>query len=255
MSATSAQLFGLESMPLFRPVFAAAGIEHARQTDKGDRMNDKPAIRAHLSNSLKVAPELIRPESRLYEDGAQWLTLRIFNITRLRADLGLVTKANRRASKRTCVALPGLAAWVAPIQALAGWRGLFRLADPDSFEIANFNRQFGSTLKTLDAIRQRWRRSCAGYQSGSQNSTFSKTAFTNENIDRFSKVWDVVVDGLEFIASIPGEAVHSMRKRRIPVLRGSDRIREPGCCVQTGWPFFRGFLRHLTQLTRPPNKS
>src|SRR5260221_4226076 len=66
-------------------------------------------------------------------------------------NLGLVNEREQALLKNTCVALPGLGGvGGAHLQALVRMGvSSFRLADPDAFEVVNFNRQLGATLETV----------------------------------------------------------------------------------------------------------
>src|SRR6185295_14115220 len=66
-------------------------------------------------------------------------------------NLGLVSPREQERLRRTCVALPGLGGvGGAHLQALARMGiGAFHLADPDTFEVANFNRQLGASMATV----------------------------------------------------------------------------------------------------------
>src|SRR6185295_15972138 len=66
-------------------------------------------------------------------------------------NLGLVSSQEQERLRRACVALPGLGGvGGAHLQALARIGiGAFRLADPDTFELANFNRQLGASMSSI----------------------------------------------------------------------------------------------------------
>jgi molybdopterin/thiamine biosynthesis adenylyltransferase len=101
-----------------------------------------------------------------------------------------------------CVAIPGLGGvggiHVATLARLG--IGHFRLADLDTFEVANFNRQFGATMETVGrtkvVVTADW---ISTVNPEAEVVTFPE-GIDAGNIDAFLDGADVVVDGLDFFA-------------------------------------------------------
>lgn len=76
--------------------------------------------------------------------------------------------------------------------------GNFKLADPDVYELVNFNRQFGATM---DTIGQR-KVLITAKQIASINPEASTVSFldgvTPENVERFVTGCDLIMDGIDF---------------------------------------------------------
>lgn len=66
-------------------------------------------------------------------------------------NLGLITPEESKLLARACVAIPGLGGVGGAHAEVLARQGIgrFKLADFDTFSLANFNRQFGATYKTL----------------------------------------------------------------------------------------------------------
>lgn len=78
--------------------------------------------------------------------------------------------------------------------------GQFRLADPDSFSLANFNRQIGATVETIGqgkaAVTARMIRSINPRAA----LDVIESGIGPENVEAFVRDVDLVVDGLDFFA-------------------------------------------------------
>lgn len=117
-------------------------------------------------------------------------------------NLGLVQPSEQEKLRDSKVAIAGLGA-VGGTHALTLARigiGNFHIADFDTFEIHNFNRQNGATISTLGHQK------CSTLQSmiGNINPTAIVTSFDQgvikSNVSKFLEKVDVVVDGLDFFA-------------------------------------------------------
>lgn len=115
-------------------------------------------------------------------------------------NLGLVSEAEQAKLRQIRVALPGLGGvGGAHLQALARMGvGAFNLADPDAYEVVNFNRQLGATMPTVG----RGKAEVMAQMARDINPEASVRTFTDgitpKNIDAFLEGVDVVVDGIEF---------------------------------------------------------
>lgn len=99
--------------------------------------------------------------------------------------------------------------------------GAFHLADFDTFDLVNFNRQFGATMSSLgrpkaevtgELIRK-------ANPAAEVEVTLFREGIQPENIGAFLKDVDVVVDGIEFFAiGVRRMLYKACRERRIPVI-------------------------------------
>lgn len=136
-------------------------------------------------------------------------------------NIGLVTLKEQDRLKNACVALPGLGGVGGThIQALARM-GIesFRLADPDTFDVVNFNRQLGATLSTIGQNKAAvMADEAAQINPNAKIKTFPE-GITRENIEAFLDGVDVVVDGLEFFRIEIRRMLHrTCREKNIPVV-------------------------------------
>jgi molybdopterin/thiamine biosynthesis adenylyltransferase/nitroreductase len=115
-------------------------------------------------------------------------------------NLGLVSESEQARLRQCCVALPGLGGvGGAHLQALARLGvGGFHLADPDIFEVVNFNRQLGAALPTCG--RRKIDVSAETLRSINPEARIKvfPEGISTSNIDAFLQGVDVVVDGIEF---------------------------------------------------------
>ncbi|SFQ04997.1 ThiF family protein [Nitrosomonas cryotolerans] len=117
-------------------------------------------------------------------------------------NIGWVTQAEQQTLRKKRVAIGGLGG-VGGFHLLALARlgiGVFHLADFDTFDLANFNRQAGATLSTLgqDKLAVMIR------QARDINPELEIKAFsdgvTADNLEEFLDGVDIYVDGLDFFA-------------------------------------------------------
>ena len=136
-------------------------------------------------------------------------------------NLGLVSEDEQSRFKRSCIALPGLGGvGGAHLQALARLGiGAFRLADPDSFDVVNFNRQLGATMTSVGRHKATVMTETAlNINPDAEVRTFHD-GITTENIDAFLSGVDVVVDGIEFFCIDTRRMLYkACRIRSIPVV-------------------------------------
>lgn len=78
--------------------------------------------------------------------------------------------------------------------------GRFTISDLDSFEIANFNRQYGATMSTLHQYKAEvMRRACLDINPETQITVFEQ-GVTETNLDEFLRDVDLYIDSLDFFA-------------------------------------------------------
>ncbi|MEO1766473.1 ThiF family adenylyltransferase [Thiobacter aerophilum] len=97
--------------------------------------------------------------------------------------------------------------------------GGFRLADPDRFDLANFNRQTGATLATLGRAKLEVMTRAAREINPGLLLTGFPEGLTTENVDAFLEGVDVYVDGLDFFAFEARDMVFAAcRRHGIPAV-------------------------------------
>jgi molybdopterin/thiamine biosynthesis adenylyltransferase len=136
-------------------------------------------------------------------------------------NIGLVTEQEQERLKNTCVALPGLGGvGGAHLQTLARMGiGAFRLADPDTFDVVNFNRQVGATLSTVGRNKAEVMAEAALQINPDVDVRTFTDGITEANIGAFLDGVDVVVDGIEFYCMATRRMLfRAARERNIPVV-------------------------------------
>lgn len=117
-------------------------------------------------------------------------------------NLGLVNPEEQQRLRRGRVAIAGLGG-VGGIHLLTLARmgvGRFRLADPDHFELANFNRQAGAFMSTLDRPKVEVMRAQALDINPEAEIDLYPEGISADNVGRFLEGVDVALDGLDFTA-------------------------------------------------------
>lgn len=136
-------------------------------------------------------------------------------------NIGWVTRQEQYELRDKCAAIAGLGG-VGGVHLLTLCRlgiGRFHLADFDSFDLANFNRQAGATVSTLnlpklDVMMQQ----ALDINPGLQIKGFSD-GVTADNMDDFLEGVDIYIDGLDFFAFEARQQVFSAcAAKRIPAV-------------------------------------
>jgi molybdopterin/thiamine biosynthesis adenylyltransferase len=149
-------------------------------------------------------------------------SLMTFNYdTAFSRNIGLVSREEQYRLKNTCVAVPGLGGvGGAHLHALARLGiGSFRLADLDTFDVVNFNRQFGATMETVGRSKTDVSaESILAINPDLQIRQFDD-GITPENIDTFLSGVDIVIDGIEFFRMKTRRMLYAAcRQRKIPIV-------------------------------------
>ena len=141
--------------------------------------------------------------------------------TAFKRNLGFLDRAEQTRLREARVAVAGLGGTGgAQVHALARLGiGAFNLADLDTYELANFNRQMGATMQTIGRNKVEVAREIAQGINPEANVLEFGDGINAANIDAFLENVDVVVDSLDFYCFeqrflLYGEA----RKRGIWVL-------------------------------------
>lgn len=117
-------------------------------------------------------------------------------------NIGWVTRAEQQQLRQKRVAIAGLGG-VGGIHLLTLCRlgiGKFHLAEFDTFDLANFNRQAGATVSTLGQSKLEVMVQQARDINPELDITNFAEGVTEDNIDAFLDGVDIYVDGLDFFA-------------------------------------------------------
>lgn len=136
-------------------------------------------------------------------------------------NLGLVNPQEQQILRRKRVAVAGLGG-VGGIHLITLARmgvGRFRLADFDRFELANFNRQAGAAMSTLDKPKVEVMRAQALDINPEAEIDLYPEGVTADNVGRYLDGVDVALDGLDFTAVEARSVFYAEAYRRgIPVV-------------------------------------
>jgi molybdopterin/thiamine biosynthesis adenylyltransferase len=117
-------------------------------------------------------------------------------------NLGLVQPGEQARLRDAKIAIAGLGA-VGGMHLLTLARmgiGHFHIADLDHYELANFNRQVGATIDTVNQPKVQVMEQMAAGINPSARITRFDAGIQPENIERFLEGIDVAVDGLDYFA-------------------------------------------------------
>lgn len=146
---------------------------------------------------------------------------RTFSDVAFSRNLGIITPGEQDMLARARIGIPGLGG-VGGLHCTTLARlgvGAFHLADPDTFELANFNRQYGATVRhlghaKLDSMVEEARQINPHLEIRS-----FPEGLTSQNLDDFLNGLDVVVDGLDFFAfDIRRALFNRAREMGVPVV-------------------------------------
>lgn len=115
-------------------------------------------------------------------------------------NIGWLTEAEQQILKTRRVAIAGMGG-VGGSHLLTHSRlgiGNFNIADFDSFELANFNRQAGATINTIAQPKATSLEATAKSINPELNIKVFKEGVTEDNIDQFLEGIDIYIDGLDF---------------------------------------------------------
>jgi len=136
-------------------------------------------------------------------------------------NIGWVTEAEQRTLRAKRVAIAGLGG-VGGVHLLTLARlgiGAFTIADPDHFNLVNFNRQVGATTNTLGRSKVATLAAMAREINPEVDLRTFEDGVTSENLDAFLDGADVYVDGLDFFAFDARERVFAgCAARRVPAV-------------------------------------
>jgi molybdopterin/thiamine biosynthesis adenylyltransferase len=129
---------------------------------------------------------------------------------------GLINAAEQEKLRSSRVAIAGLGG-VGGIHLVTLARlgiGGFHIADPDRFEAANFNRQYGATTHSLGRSKAEEMAETAAAINPQADLRVFTEAITPENVGKFLYGVDVLVDGIDFFAIEARRLVFREARRR-----------------------------------------
>lgn len=120
--------------------------------------------------------------------------------TAFQRNLGFLNREEQNQLRNTRVAVAGLGGTGgAQISALSRLGiGAFNLADIDTFELANFNRQMGATMESIGRLKTEVARQIIHSINPEAEITEFSAGVSQETIHDFLNEVDVVVDSLDF---------------------------------------------------------
>ncbi len=92
--------------------------------------------------------------------------------------------------------------------------GKFTIADPDRYELANFNRQYGATVKTIGCQKAEVMAEQALAINPELDIRVLNEPVSEKNLDRFFDDADILVDGVDFFAIDARRLVFAEARRR-----------------------------------------
>ena len=116
--------------------------------------------------------------------------------------LGLLSSREQQTLRNSHVAIAGMGG-VGGVHLVTLARlgiGHFTIADPDTFEVANFNRQYGATLENIGRAKADVMAEQVRQINPEAQVTVFREAITEENVDRFLADNDIFVDGIDFFS-------------------------------------------------------
>ena len=131
-------------------------------------------------------------------------------------NLGWLTRTEQRTLRGKCVAIAGLGG-VGGLHLLTLVRlgvGRFHLAEFDTFDLVNFNRQVGASLSSIDRPKLDVMASMARDINPTVEIADFAAGVNKSNVDAFLAGADLFVDGLDFFAIAARELVFAVCARR-----------------------------------------
>jgi molybdopterin/thiamine biosynthesis adenylyltransferase len=117
-------------------------------------------------------------------------------------NLGLINPPEQEKLRRSRVAIPGMGG-VGGSHLMALVRlgiGKFRIADPDHFDVVNFNRQYGADMDTVGLAKAEVMADRARAVNPELELNVWTDRLSQRNVDAFLDDVDVVIDGIDFFA-------------------------------------------------------
>ncbi|MBT4166166.1 ThiF family adenylyltransferase [archaeon] len=135
-------------------------------------------------------------------------------------NLGLLTENEQEKLKDFVIAIPGMGAMGSAHLISFVRQGFekFKIADDDSFELVNFNRQYGAILKTIGKKKTEvMRKKALEINPNCKIEIFNK--LDEDNIENFLDDVHLLVDALDFFSlDIRRDIINLSLKMKIPVV-------------------------------------
>lgn len=131
-------------------------------------------------------------------------------------NLGLINPEEQQKLREATVAIPGMGG-VGGVHLLTLARlgvGGFRIADPDTYEAANFNRQFGADVNTIGRNKAETMAEMARAINPEVRIDVLKERVTADNLDQFLDGADVVLDSIDFFSFEARRMLFNEARRR-----------------------------------------
>lgn len=115
-------------------------------------------------------------------------------------NIGLLTEEEQKRLKTFTIAIPGMGGVGSAHLISLVRQGFtrFKIADPDSYEIKNFNRQYGADLKTVGQNKAHVMKKKALAINPKLKIEIFPKGITPSNLNTFLERVDLVIDGLDF---------------------------------------------------------
>src|SRR2546426_156232 len=148
---------------------------------------------------MKLETLLDRPDTHLASGSrpAGWSYERAFS-----RNLGLISANEQKKLRQSHVAIAGMGG-VGGVHLITLTRlgiGKFTIADPDTYEIGNFNRQFGATLPALGRNKAEVMAEEARSINPEVEIRVVPAAVTPDNVTDFLAGADLLLDGVDFFS-------------------------------------------------------
>lgn len=117
-------------------------------------------------------------------------------------NLGLINPEEQQKLRNSRVAIPGMGG-VGGVHLMTLARlgiGAFRIADPDTFEVANFNRQYGAEVETVGLGKAEVMAQNARAVNPELDLEMFSEPINQDNVGAFLEDVDVLVDAIDFFA-------------------------------------------------------
>jgi len=117
-------------------------------------------------------------------------------------NLGLISEVEQTRLRLSTVGIAGMGG-VGGVELMTLVRlgvGGFHIADPDVFDVANINRQYGATVEEIGKPKAKVMASCARRSNPDADVVVFEEKVTSENVTRFLDGVDILVDGLDVLA-------------------------------------------------------
>jgi molybdopterin/thiamine biosynthesis adenylyltransferase len=136
--------------------------------------------------------------------------------TAFASNLGWLTRSEQRTLREKCVAIAGLggAGGMHLLTLVRLGVGRFHLAEFDTFELGNFNRQVGASLSSVDRPKLDVMTAMARDINPTVEITDFPEGVNESNVDAFLAGADLFIDGLDFFAIEARELVFAECARR-----------------------------------------